>query len=172
VTIRRRSLLPWLVVAVVAAVFLLLRYGGESTNGGPPRFEGAPSARVQRVVDGDTVRFVGIGRVRLIGVDTPEVYGHVECFGPEASAFTKSLLAPGTTVRYRVGAEPRDRYGRLLAYVWLHDGQLLNRMLVERGFATVLTIAPNDRLAPVFTAASARARERRVGLWRRPHCAQ
>ena len=129
-------------------------------------------ATVQRVIDGDTVRLAGLGSVRLIGIDTPEVYGgRVECFGPEASAFTKSELRPGTRVRYRVGAEPRDRYGRLLAYVWLRDGRLFNAMLAERGYATTLTIPPNDDLAPRFRAAERRAREHHRGMWGRADCA-
>ena len=132
---------------------------------------GRHTATVQRVVDGDTVRLAGLGSVRLIGIDTPEVYGgRVECFGPEASAFARSVLRPGTRVRYRVGAEPRDRYGRLLAYVWLRDGRLFNAMLAERGYATALTIPPNDDLASRFRAAERRARDNRRGMWRRPAC--
>jgi micrococcal nuclease len=163
----RRTLLPWLLAAVLVAGFLAARSG----DGGPPRFDGAPSARVERVVDGDTVRLAGLGSVRLIGVDTPEVYGRPECFGAQASAYTKSVLRPGTTVRYRTGTDSHDRYGRLLAYVWLRDGRLFNRMLVARGYATMLTIAPNDQLAPRFAAAEAGARRAHAGMWGRPGCA-
>jgi micrococcal nuclease len=123
------------------------------------------SARVTRVVDGDTVRLDGLGSVRLIGIDTPEVFGARECFGREASAFAKRSLAPGAPVRYRLGAEQRDRYGRLLAYVYLPDGRLFNELLAERGYATPLTIPPNDDLADRFVAAARRARERHLGLW-------
>jgi micrococcal nuclease len=123
------------------------------------------SARVTRVVDGDTLRLDGLGSVRLIGIDTPEVFGGRECFGREASAFAKRSLAPGAPVRYRVGAEQRDRYGRLLAYVYLPDGRLFNELLAERGYATPLTIPPNDDLADRFVAAARRARERHLGLW-------
>jgi micrococcal nuclease len=164
----RRTLVPWLIAAVLVAAFLLTRGGGESAF---PSFDGAPTVRVQRVVDGDTVRLVGLGSVRLIGVNTPEVYGHVECYGPEASTFAKSVLRSGMQVRYRVGREARDRYGRLLAYVWLTDGRLFNGMLVERGYATTLTIAPNNQLAGRFRAAEGRARRAHAGMWRRPGCA-
>ena len=161
----RRALLPLLIAAVLAALAVQGRVHG--TQGAARH-----SAAVQRVVDGDTVRLVGLGSVRLIGIDTPEVYGgRVECFGPEASAFARSVLRPGTRVRYRVGVEPRDRYGRLLAYVWLRDGRLLNALLAERGYATALTIPPNDEMAPRFRAAERRARGRRLGMWRRPGCA-
>jgi micrococcal nuclease len=163
----RRTAVPWLVTAALLAAFFVTR----SADDGFPRFDGASAARVQRVVDGDTVRLAGLGSVRLIGVNTPEVYGRVQCYGPEASAFAKSVLRPGAGVRYRVGREPRDRYGRLLAYVWLGDGRLFNRMLVERGYATTFTIPPNDQLAPRFRAAESQARTARAGMWRRPGCA-
>lgn len=123
------------------------------------------TARVTKNTDGDTLRLSGIGRVRLIGVDTPEVYGGVECYGREASAFTERVLPPGTRVRYRLGVEPRDRYGRALAYVWLSDGRFYNLMLVERGYAQVLTIPPNVDYADRFVAAQRRARAAERGLW-------
>lgn len=162
----RRTVVPWLVVAVLVGAFVAARAGGRPF----PSFDGAPSARVQRVVDGDTVRLRGLGSVRLIGINTPEVYGHVQCFGPEASAFAKSVLRSDTEVRYRVGREAHDRYGRLLAYVWLRDGRLFNRMLVQRGYATTLTIAPNDQLAARFAADEAAARRAHAGMWGRPGC--
>ena len=163
----RRRLGPWLIAAVLLVGLLLTRFERHET----PSFEGAKSARVERVVDGDTVRLAGLGSVRLIGVDTPEVHGRVECFGPEADAFARSLLGRGTPVRYRAGRDRRDRYGRLLAYVWLADGRLFNRMLLEGGYATTLTIAPNDQLAGRFRGAEAAARRARAGMWRRPGCA-
>jgi micrococcal nuclease len=164
---RRRTLGPWLIAALLVAGFLLTRGSSEEF----PSFDGARSARVERVVDGDTVRLAGVGRVRLIGIDTPEVYGHVECFGREASAYAKSVLRRGAEVRYEAGTEAHDRYGRLLAYVWLPDGRLFNRMLVQRGYATTLTIEPNDQLARGFRAAEVAARRARAGMWRRPGCA-
>ena len=103
------------------------------------------TATVKKVVDGDTITVRLSGRtetVRLIGVDTPETVHPtkpVECFGPEASAFTKSLLAPGTEVSVVRDAEARDRYGRLLAYVTrLDDGLFVNRAILENGMAVPL----------------------------------
>ena len=104
--------------------------------------------------------------MRLIGVDTPEVYGEVECFGREASAFAKRLLPLGARVRYRVGVDARDPYGRLLAYVWLPDGRMLNRVLVAEGYAQPLTIPPNVDFAGEFRHAAGVARRAGVGLWR------
>ncbi len=109
--------------------------------------------------------------MRLIGVDTPEVFGSAECFGAEASAFVERLLPPGTKVRYRLGTEERDRYGRALAYVWLRDGRFLNRLLVARGYAQPLTIPPNVDYADRLRADARAAREAGRGLWGRPGCA-
>ena len=134
-------------------------------GGGQAAKSGGRAAQVERVTDGDTVRLVGLGRVRLIGVDTPEVFGGAECYGREASAFVKRLLPPGRRVRYRVGVEPRDRYGRLLAYVWLEDGRFLNLLLADEGYALPLTIPPNVDYADRFVAAARRAQERKRGLW-------
>jgi micrococcal nuclease len=126
---------------------------------------------VTRVVDGDTVVLSGLGKVRLIGVDTPEVFGRAECFGRRASAFTEHVLAPRRRVRYRLGTEERDRYDRALAYVWLPDGRLFNALLVERGYAQPLTIPPNDDYATRFVAAARMARRQGRGLWGIEGCA-
>ena len=128
------------------------------------------SARVTKHTDGDTLWLSGIGKVRLIGVDTPEVYGDDECYGRQASAFVERTLPLGSTVRYRLGTEERDRYGRALAYVYLDGGRFLNLLLVRRGFAQVLTIPPNVEFAERFVRAARRAREAGRGLWGRPGC--
>jgi micrococcal nuclease len=121
---------------------------------------------VTRNTDGDTLWLSGIGKVRLIGVDTPEVFGKTQCFGHAASAFTERVLPPGARVRYRLGTDPRDRYGRALAYVYLEDGRMFNELLAERGYATPLTIPPNVEFADRFVAAARRARNAGRGLWR------
>jgi len=131
---------------------------------GPAVPAAARSAAIVRVVDGDTVELEGLGSVRLIGVDTPEVYGGVECYGREASSYARRLLE-GERVRYVVGREQRDRYGRLLAYLWLEDGRSFNALLVARGYAQPLTIPPNDDHAEAFVRLARRARARSVGLW-------
>jgi len=125
---------------------------------------GAEQVTVERVVDGDTIVLAGPGRARLIGVDTPEVHGGDECFGREASAFTRREV-DGRRVRFTVGREARDRYGRLLVYVWKADGRSLNGRLVAGGYARTLTIPPNDRYAARFADLSRRARREGRGLW-------
>jgi micrococcal nuclease len=123
-------------------------------------------ATVTRNTDGDTLWLSHIGKTRLIGIDTPEVYGEQECFGRQASAFTERVLPPGTHVRYRLGVDPQDRYGRTLAYIYLSDGRMFNELLVERGYATPLTIPPNVDYADRFLKAARRAREANRGLWK------
>ena len=125
-----------------------------------------------RHTDGDTLWLSGIGKVRLIGVDTPEVYGEVECYGPRSSAFVERTVPIGSRVRYRLGVEERDRYGRALVYVWLSDGRFLNRLLLARGLAQPLTIEPNDEYEAEFLRVTTRARAARLGLWGRPGCAR
>jgi micrococcal nuclease len=128
--------------------------------------------RILRVVDGDTVvaRLPGGDeKVRLIGIDTPETVDPrkpVQCFGKEASNRTKELLPPGTAIRLERDVEARDRYGRLLAYVYrADDGTFVNLALAEEGYAQPLTIPPNVAYTSQFSAAAAAARTAGRGLW-------
>jgi micrococcal nuclease len=122
------------------------------------------------VIDGDTaVVRIDDGRVehvRYIGIDTPESTPNqpLQCFGHEAAAANERLV-DGARIRLVPGAEPRDVYGRLLAYV--HVGRVfVNARLVKRGFARSLTIPPNDAHAPLFQRLEAAAGRRAIGLWR------
>jgi micrococcal nuclease len=127
------------------------------------------AADVVRVIDGDTIEVRIDGRredVRLIGVDTPETVKPgtpVQCFGPQASHFTHSLLE-GKRVRLIFGVEQRDIYGRLLAYVHL-GRRFVNALLIRRGLARTLTIPPNDRFAPLLRRLELRAARAGRGLW-------
>jgi len=126
---------------------------------------------VGRVVDGDTIR-VHIGSeetVRLIGIDTPESVdprSPVECFGVEASTHLQELLPVGTRVRLVRDVEARDRYDRLLAYVYrAEDGLFVNEQMARDGYADVLTFPPNVAHAADFVDAVREAREAGRGLW-------
>jgi micrococcal nuclease len=156
-----------LVVVLGAALVAL---GACAASAAPPRTDGR--ATVVRVIDGDTIVLSIAGleeHVRLIGIDTPETKkpDHpVECFGPEASARTSELLPPGTPVRLERDVEARDRFDRLLAYVYrLPDDLFVERSLLEDGYAAPLTVAPNDAHRAELEAASAGARRRGAGLW-------
>jgi len=127
------------------------------------------------LVDGDTFD-VRIGdveeRVRLIGIDTPESVARdrpVECFGPEAKARMAELLPVGTEVRLERDVEARDRYGRLLAYVFrVEDGLHVNHALVLEGYAEARRYEPNVARQGELDAAEAAARAASRGLW--PAC--
>lgn len=141
--------------------------GDGASSGGKPG-----DAQVVRVIDGDTIVVRIQGReesIRLLGIDTPESVDPrtpVECFGQEASRHTAALLPPGTDVRLVRDVEARDRYSRLLAYVYrADDGTFVNLELVRDGFAAVLTYPPNVTHADDFTAAAARARAKGLGRW-------
>ena len=154
--------------AVVAALLALAAVAG-SRHAVAGRTD---AVTIVRVVDGDTVVAHlpgGDERVRLIGIDTPETVDPrkpVQCFGREASNRTKALLPKGTPIRLERDAEARDRYGRLLAYVFRSgDGTFVNLALAEEGFAHQLTIPPNVAYADRFGAATAAARSAGRGLW-------
>jgi micrococcal nuclease len=183
---RQRGLLP-----VLLALVLLAGCEGYVDDGGAGRTGRAPAdlatsraeraawpdpprdavtAKVQRVSDGDTFVASVQGRrerVRVIGVDTPESVAPNrpdEPFGEEASDFAKRYL-DGATVRLAGDAEPRDRYDRMLAYVWLADGTFWNALLAAEGYAQQLTIPPNVAYAGLFRRLVAEARREDRGLW-------
>lgn len=128
-------------------------------------------ATIVSVVDGDTIVLSVQNQtetVRLLGIDTPETVHPtrpIECFGPEASAFTKATLEKGSVVKLVRDVEPRDRYQRLLVYLFLTDGTLFNQLLIDRGLARTLSIEPNTAFASQFASHESSARNRRVGLW-------
>ncbi|MDT8340643.1 MAG: thermonuclease family protein [Longimicrobiales bacterium] len=121
---------------------------------------------VTRVVDGDTLDCDPIGRIRLLGMDTPEPAQAP--FGARATEALRAMAPPGTPLLAEGDVEARDRYGRALAYLWreMKDGPVqLNWALVRTGYAVLLTYPPNVRHVEAFTAAQAAARDEGVGLW-------
>ena len=138
------------------------------------RGEAAPPGRatVISVVDGDTIHARLAGKdesVRFIGIDTPETHGQGglrECFGQEATKRLERLLPEGATLTIVRDVEARDRYGRLLAYVYrASDGLFVNLAMARDGYAVALTIPPNVAHADEFVAAAGDARRADRGLW-------
>ena len=131
----------------------------------PPSTTG--TVPVSRVVDGDTINVTiwdETRGVRLLLVDTPEVRPS-ECYGPEASAYVSSLLPEGSEVRLERDVTDTDSFGRLLRYVYLADGRMLNELLVEGGYATVYRSGDTEQHEQRLLDAEGRAREAGVGLW-------
>ena len=158
---------PTCLLLLAAGVLFVLA----PTAGAAKLPRGGQLARIDYVVDGDTVRLTNGRRVRLVQIDTPEVYNSPECYGEQASRITKRLLPHGTAVRlYR---EPKtdavDAYGRLLRYVFRVRGGLdVNVQLVRVGAA-----APyfydyrRGRYARRLVRLGLRARRLHLGLWGR-----
>ncbi len=125
-------------------------------------------ATIVRVIDGDTIEVASLPgiapteRVRLNGIDTPE---RANPFGPEATAYTKTLLPEGSSVILEFDVRLRDNFGRYLAYVFLPDGRMVNALLLEAGLAQLYTEPPNVRYADILVDAQRGARECCRGMW-------
>ncbi|MEO5901068.1 MAG: thermonuclease family protein [Ilumatobacteraceae bacterium] len=144
-----------------------------ATTAAPSR---TPNATVVRVVDGDTLDATISGtdeRVRLIGIDTPETKKPntpVQCYGPEASAYTESVLPVGTPIYIERDLVARDDYGRLLGYVYrTSDDLFVNADIIAKGYARVLEIKPNLAYHVTFEQGAEQAEKANLGLW--AHCA-
>lgn len=136
---------------------------------------------VKRVIDGDTLQLESGDRVRLIGIDTPEVHESdklyrdsqrtqqdittIQKLGRKSYEFTKNLVE-GKRVSLEFDVERYDKYKRLLAYVYLKDGTFVNAEIVKQGYASLMTIPPNVKYADLFLKLYREARENRRGLWK------
>lgn len=163
----QRSLLLFVAVAVVVASCVPL------ADPSPPVADLPPCewATVVRVIDGDTIVVQLAGReqrVRYIGVNTPEISGPRQPFGPEAAARNRELVG-GQRVCLERDVSETDRYGRLLRHPWLADGRLVSEQLVLEGFAQVSTFPPDVKYQESrFLPAQEEARLAGRGLWGRP----
>ncbi|WP_248761465.1 thermonuclease family protein [Pseudarthrobacter sp. SSS035] len=147
------------------------------TSPKPSTIEAATAGpyRVESVVDGDTIRIECNGestRVRLVGINTPETVKEdapVECGGPEASASLHAILDAGEVFLSTDPAQgERDRYGRLLAYVWAMDGSLVNRTMIELGHAEATGYGKDYAYKEPFEAAAQTARAAGTARWACP----
>lgn len=146
---------------------------------------GADTASVVRVIDGDTLKITIGGRqesIRLIGIDAPESRAnnkaykdaykskqdveHVVALGKQSSVFINTLVKQGDTIRVEYDVEKRDQNRRLLGYVYLPDGAMLNEKIVRSGYAGLMTYPPNVKHADLFRQAYQEATQARRGLWR------
>lgn len=152
-----KKIIPILIISIATIAFLIFHSGPK---------EGL--YRVKRVVDGDTILLGNGERVRYIGIDTPETkhpYKPVERFGEEAYRYNKELVGQ-KWVRLEFDVEQRDRYNRLLAYVYVGE-TFVNAKLVEGGYAQVYTIPPNVKHQELFLRLQRKARKNNRGLWGR-----
>ncbi len=141
--------------------------------------------KVLSIVDGDTVKVIYHQKresIRLIGIDTPESKPNKKAMkdarrtrsdldamiaqGKKAKSFVKGLVKPGDYLSIEFDVRTRDKYGRLLAYLYLPDGKMLNEEIVKAGYAQLMTIPPNVKYQGRFSRAYREARENRRGLWK------
>ena len=166
----RRLWFWWLVfIALLAIVVLLILQVGKLKA---PVIQSQPELyKVARFVDGDTIVVDMNGTdetIRMIGVDTPETHKPntpVQCYGPQAAGYTKNLIGYS---KVRLQADPldtnRDRYGRLLRYVYLPDGTLVEASLIKNGYGFAYTSFPFEK-RDEFSAYETSAKSSSAGLW-------
>jgi len=153
------ALRPWQLSLLLLALLVAPAAPGEAIEG-----------TVVRVVDGDTIHvklWERVEKVRYIGVNTPETHHPTrgeEPGGREAAEMNRRLVA-GQRVRIELDVRARDRYGRLLAYVWVGD-LMVNAELVRLGYAQVMTVPPNVKHQELFVKLQREARDAGRGLWR------
>jgi len=170
-----RKYRPWVTLLLIIITVLLwfgqqqgwLYYSGNVAMTNQPGLY-----QVTKFVDGDTIQVDMNGtpeRIRFIGVDTPETHkpnAPVQCYGPEASAYTKKQIG---TQRVRLEADSlstnRDRYKRLLRYVYLPDGTNINQEIIQGGYGFYYPYFPFTK-STAFSQAGKHARENKQGLWR------
>jgi micrococcal nuclease len=140
---------------------------------------------VTRIIDGDTIQVLYGGmkkRIRLIGIDTPESRVNkkakndakrsgqdvetIIAMGKRATEYVGSLVNTGDTITIEIDVQEMDRYGRLLGYVYLSNGKMLNEEIVKAGYAHVMTIPPNVKYKDKFLKIYQEARESKRGLWK------
>ena len=183
-----RRLLPVLIVAALVALAFWIVSTNQGTIGHAPDpgteqpavdsggggivVAVPPDAQAMTVVsihDGDTLNLRdstgAVETVRIIGVDTPEVYPEYECFGDEATDELNRLAPVGSTLRVTTDDDPFDDYDRLLLYLWNADGEFVNLALVQNGYAEAIRVAPNDAYYDELLAAESRAAHDGLGMW-------
>lgn len=147
---------------------------------------GLDTAMVIRVIDGDTLKVECKGEkvsLRLIGIDTPESKANnkaykdaykskrdidtITALGKRSTGFIKGLVKKGDIINIEYDVEKRDRYKRLLGYVYVSSGKMINEVIILSGYANIMTIPPNVKYAERFQKAYKEARENMRGLWQK-----
>ncbi len=161
-----------LVISILVSIFALLQQRGYFSSLTQTAEQNQPGLyRVTSFTDGDTIQVDMAGtteKIRLIGVDTPETHDprkSVQCYGQSAAAFTKQLIG-ANRVRLQTDTETtnRDRYNRLLRYVYLPDGRLVNAEIIKKGYGFAYVYFPFTKMDE-FKRYQADAEKQSLGLW-------
>lgn len=169
---RRNQRLAWLIFVLIVALVSGTQSGWLNKAPQVAQQNQPGLYSIARYVDGDTIDVDmngSVETVRFIGVDTPETHKPntpVQCYGPDAAAYTKSQISKFGKVRLQ--ADPldtnRDRYGRLLRYVYLPDGTLLDEQLIQKGYGFAYVAFPFEKKEQ-FAADQKSAQDAKLGLW-------
>jgi micrococcal nuclease len=160
---RKSAIFVPVLLAVISLSFYACRTPPE-TAPVTPASDGITTARVTRVIDGDTIVIEGDQRVRYIGIDTPEVYPKLEAFGEEARQANRRLVE-GKLVRLERDVSNTDRYGRLLRHVFVDGGTFVSAELVRQGLAEVRAYPPDLKYQAVLEKLQQEAQADGLGLW-------
>ena len=155
-----------LILALLFSCFSLLSGIHGAFSAGVGKVAGN-AVQVKKIYDGDTIGVVLDGRfekIRLIGIDAPEL--DQRPWGRKAKEYLESLLAVANSrISLEYDIEQRDKYGRILAYIWIQDGRMLNEEMLEKGFAVLFTFPPNVKYVDRLRAAQKKVRENKIGIW-------
>lgn len=163
-----RNILPWVLVFFLILLYFYARDNQPSNIILPTKEQSLSSEspknlethRVTRVIDGDTIEIDGKTHVRYIGIDSPEIG---QCFGDKSKEANSNLVL-GKEVQIETDVQEYDKYNRLLAYVYF-EGLMINKKLVETGYAKLLTIPPDVKNVEILKVAQREAQVRNIGLW-------
>lgn len=155
--------LHWQQLATFVGLAMAPAWSGVKYEGPKHPVRATATCEITKVVDGDTVVCDGLGKVRLIGIDSPE--RDQAPFAAAATDGLRSLLPKKGKVRIELDVEQRDRYGRLLGYLW-HNGEQVNWWMVRRGWAITLTYPPNVQYEQWYVSALDAAQRSKAGLWK------
>lgn len=154
-------------ISAITAILIFMLFSLHDRCLSGMRKHDAKTVRVVEVHDGDTVSVTinkKTERVRLIGIDAPELGQRP--WGNKSKKHLESILsASGWDVTIEPDIDKRDKYGRLLAYLWTKDGQLINLRMLEDGYAMLYTFPPNVRYVDILSAGQKSARDNKLGIW-------
>jgi micrococcal nuclease len=151
-------------VLLISCIFLLR---GVQAASSAKAGQGVDTVRIEKIYDGDTIgaRVDGsFEKIRMLGIDSPEM--EQRPWGRKAKACVEALItASAWRVSLGYDLERRDKYGRILAYIWAQDGKLINEEMLRKGCAVLFTVSPNVKYAGRFSAAQKKARDLKAGVW-------
>lgn len=156
---------------VISFIFILsvcsLAYGIKERYSPVDNKRVGKTLRVEKIYDGDTIGAVVAGRfekIRLLGIDAPEM--DQRPWGKKARECLRSLISvAGSEISLEYDIDRRDKYGRILAYIWTQDRKMINEEMMKKGCAVLFTFSPNVRYAELFRSAQKKAQEDKAGLW-------